>query len=179
MQRLGWISTQTGNAPSERRQNRQGNVGMVTPSEETQQLLLSPLLNLSCQQMPCFHRWGLVAGWGAASLRHAGAWQVQAIPTQEAQYQLCRRFLGSWEPWLQEAVGTRSSAFRLSSGTMSWCGQVLKGGSCHYIEWEESNPARVSGILGEGFQGQMNALFLNASQGLAGAGGRPLAAGQF
>lgn len=34
-----------------RRRNRRGNVGMVTPGEETQRLLLSPLLNCSNQQM--------------------------------------------------------------------------------------------------------------------------------
>lgn len=38
---------QKGNFPSERRQNREGNVRMVTLGEETQQLLLSPLLSCS------------------------------------------------------------------------------------------------------------------------------------
>lgn len=37
----------------------------------------------------------------------------------------------------------------------------------------------VSGILSKCLQGQMNVLFLNASQGLAGADVRPLAAKQF
>lgn len=41
------------------------------------------------------------------------------------------------------------------------------------------NPVSVSGILSKRLQGQMNVLFLNASQGLAGADVRPLAAGQF
>lgn len=77
-------------------------------------------------------------------------------------------------------MDTTSSAFRWSStrceavthdSTISWCGQVLKDGGYRYVVWEESNPISVSGILGP-----MNALFLNASQGLAGAGVSPLAA---
>lgn len=41
------------------------------------------------------------------------------------------------------------------------------------------SPVSVSGILSKCLQGQMNVLFLNAGQGLAGVGVRPLAAGQF
>ena len=61
------------------------------------------------------------------------------------------------------------------NGTISWCGQVLKDGGYRYIVWEESNPVSVSGILGS----KCYRLFLNASQGLAGAGVRLLAARQF
>lgn len=88
----------------------------------------------------------------------------------------------------QETVGTRLSAFRVSSmcyeaithnGTIFWCGQVLKDGSYCYIVWEESNPVSVSCIPSKCLQGQMNGLFLNARQDLAGEGVRPLAAGRF
>lgn len=75
-------------------------------------------------------------------------------------------------------MDTRSSAFRPNSrryeavthnGTISCCGQVLKDGGYRYIVWEESNPVSISGILGKRLHGQMNALFLNASQGVPGS----------